>query len=81
MLDVSPKIMDHLPSNSKNGLMESIKEQRFKDYLGNHQVENQVWFTAYPQLTAVNIANNEAIHDGLQGRMNERQARAWLKRL
>jgi hypothetical protein len=57
------------------------KEQRFKDYLGNHQIENQVWFTAYPQLTAVNIANNEAIHDGLQGRMNERQARAWLKRL
>jgi len=57
------------------------KEQRFKDYLGNHQIENQVWFTAYPQLTAVNIANNEAIHDGLQGRMNERQARVWLKRL
>jgi hypothetical protein len=57
------------------------KEQRFKDYLGNHQIENQVWFTAYPTLTAVNIANNEAIHDGLQGRMNERQARVWLKRL
>ncbi|MFT7185792.1 MAG: hypothetical protein ACI84K_001175 [Pseudohongiellaceae bacterium] len=57
------------------------KEQRFKDYLGNHQIENQVWFTAYSKLTAVNIANNEAIHDGLQGRMNERQASAWLKRL
>ena len=57
------------------------KEQRFKDYLGNHQIENQVWFTAYPHLTAVNISNNEAVHNGLQGRMNERQARAWLKRL
>ncbi len=57
------------------------KEQNFKDYLGNHQIENQVWFTAYPRLTAVNIANNEAIHDGLYGHMTEAQARAWLKRL
>lgn len=57
------------------------KEQRFKDYLGNHQIENQVWFSAYPQLTAVNIANNEAIHNGLRGRMSERQAQRWLKRL
>jgi hypothetical protein len=57
------------------------KEQGFKDYLGNHQIENQVWYTAYPHLSAVNIANNEAIHDGLQGHMNERQAKDWLKRL
>tara|TARA_R110001592_G_scaffold177076_2_gene417337 strand:+ start:150030 stop:151370 length:1341 start_codon:yes stop_codon:yes gene_type:complete len=57
------------------------KEQRFKDYLGNHQIENQVWYTAYPHLTAVNIANNEAIHKGLRGHMSEGQAKAWLKRL
>lgn len=57
------------------------KEQRFKDYLGNHQIENQVWYTAYPHLTAVNIANNEAIHNGLRGHMSERQAKAWLKKL
>ena len=56
-------------------------EQRFKDYLGNHQIENQVWFSAYPHLTAVNIANNEAIRDGLRGRMSESQAQAWLNRL
>lgn len=56
------------------------KEQRFKDYLGNHQIENQVWYSAYPHLTAVNIANNEAIHKGLWGRMSERQAKDWLKR-
>ena len=57
------------------------KEQRFKDYLGNHQIENQVWYSAYTHLTAVNIANNEAIHNGLRGHMSERQAKAWLKRL
>lgn len=56
-------------------------EQRFKDYLGNHQIENQVWFSAYPQLTAINIANNEAIRDGLRGHMNQSQAQDWLKRL
>lgn len=56
-------------------------EQRFKDYLGNHQIENQVWYTPYPHLTAVNIANNEAIRDGLRGGMSERQAQAWLQRL
>ncbi|WP_166263948.1 hypothetical protein [Marinobacter caseinilyticus] len=57
------------------------KEQRFKDYLGLHQIENQVWFTPYPHLTAVNIANNEAIREGLQGGMDEAQAQAWLRRL
>lgn len=57
------------------------KEQRFKDYLGNHQIENQVWYSPYPHLTAVNIANNAAIRDGLRGHMNERQAAAWLQRL
>jgi len=56
------------------------KEQRFKDYLGNHQIENQVWYTAYPHLTANNISNNEAIQNGLRGHMSERSARSWLKR-
>jgi hypothetical protein len=55
-------------------------EQRFKDYLGNHQIENQVWFSAYPHLTAVNIANNAAIRDGLRGRMSETEAQTWLNR-
>ncbi len=56
-------------------------EQRFKDYLGNHQIENQVWFSAYPHLTAINIANNAAIRDGLRGKMTEQQATQWLSRL
>lgn len=56
-------------------------EQRFKDYLGLHQIINQVWYAPYPHLTAVNIANNEAIRDGLRGKPTESQAQAWLARL
>jgi len=55
------------------------KEQRFKDYLGNHQIQNQVWFTAYPQLTANNISKNEIIQNGLLGNMSEKKAQNWLK--
>ncbi len=56
-------------------------EQKFKDFLGNHQLDTDVWFTPYGHLTAVNIANNAAIRAGLQGEMNERQAQQWLARL
>lgn len=56
-------------------------EQRFKDYLGLQQLENLVWYSPYPSLTALQIASNEAIRDGLRGRMTNRQAQAWLKRL
>ena len=57
------------------------KEQLYKDYLGNHQIETLAWHSPYPQLTAVNVANNEAIRAGLRGYMTERQARAWLRRI
>ncbi|WP_339802260.1 hypothetical protein [uncultured Marinobacter sp.] len=57
------------------------KEQRFKDYLALHQLENLMWYTPYPQLTAVGIANNEAIRNGLSGTMDDAQAQAWLNRL
>ena len=56
-------------------------EQRFKDYLGLHQLENLVWYSPYPHLTALQIASNEVVRDGLRGRMSNRQARAWLRRL
>lgn len=56
-------------------------EERFKDYIGNHQFETQVWHSPYPNLTAVNIANNEKIRAGLYGHMTESQAQDWLKLL
>ncbi|MFE8072695.1 hypothetical protein QQM79_16680 [Marinobacteraceae bacterium S3BR75-40.1] len=56
-------------------------EQRFKDYIGNHQIVTHAWHAPYQHLTAVNIANNEAIRSGLRGRMGEKAAQAWLARL
>lgn len=56
-------------------------EQKFKDFLGNHQLDTDVWYTPYGHLTAVNIANNAAIRAGLLGEMSEQQAQLWLSRL
>jgi hypothetical protein len=56
-------------------------EQQFKDFIGNHQVPTQVWYTPYGHLSAINIANNAAIRDGLFGSMTEAQAQKWLHRL
>ena len=40
-------------------------EQAFKNYLRAHQIPTQIWYSAYGDLTAVNIANNAAIRAGL----------------
>ena len=56
-------------------------ELDFKNYLRNHQLPTQVWYTAYGNLTSLNIVNNSAIRDGLSGPMNRQQAEKWLRRL
>ena len=55
-------------------------EQAFKNFISNRQLFTQVWYAPYGHLTAVNIANNEAIRDGLHGEMNEVEAQRWLQR-
>jgi hypothetical protein len=57
------------------------QEQPFKDYLRRHQVPTQVWYSAYPQLTALNIENNARIRAGLHGHMSGEEVRAWLRRI
>jgi hypothetical protein len=42
-------------------------ELAFKDYLRTHQVPTRVWYSAYEQLTAINIGANERIRAGLRG--------------
>jgi hypothetical protein len=42
-------------------------ELAFKDYLRVHQVPTVVWYSAYGQLTALNIQQNERIRAGLAG--------------
>jgi hypothetical protein len=55
------------------------REQTFKNYLRRHQVPTQVWYKAYPGLTAADLARNTRIRQGLERRaMTDHKARLWL---
>jgi hypothetical protein len=56
-------------------------EPAFKNYLRNHQIPTQIWYSAYDDLTADNIANNAAVRAGLHGTMTDQEVEAWVKRL
>jgi hypothetical protein len=56
-------------------------EQAFKEVLRAYQIVTPVWYSAYPDLTAVNVANNAAIRAGLTRPLSEDQARSWIARL
>jgi hypothetical protein len=56
-------------------------ELAFKNYLRDHQIPTQIWYSAYPTLTARNIANNAAIRAGLRGEMTPAEESAWAARL
>ncbi len=54
-------------------------ELPFKYFLRRHQVPTQVWYKAYPDLTAADLAGNTMIREGLErAAMSEDEARAWL---
>ena len=57
------------------------REQEFKDYLRRHQIPTQVFYSAYDQLSAVNIENNALIRSGLSGTLAPSETKTWLKRL
>lgn len=56
-------------------------EQAFKDYIRVHQIPTQVWYSAYDDLTALNIANSAKIRAGLYSTMNETETGEWLRLL
>jgi hypothetical protein len=56
-------------------------EQAFKDLLRARQLDTPVWYSAYPDLSAVNVANNAAIRAGLTRPLSSGQAAAWAARL
>jgi hypothetical protein len=56
-------------------------EPAFKNFLRNHQIPTQIWYSAYGDLTAVNAAGNAAIRDGLHGSMTDQQLDEWVARL
>ncbi len=54
-------------------------ERKFKDYLRRHQLPTQVWYKAYPGLTAVDLERNGRIRQGLESpALNDREAREWV---
>jgi hypothetical protein len=57
------------------------REEEFKDYLQVHQLPTQVWYSAYDQLSAINLENNALIRSGLFGPMADADAGAWLRRV
>jgi len=53
-------------------------EQAFKNYLRNHQLPAPVWYSAYDNLTADNVAANARIRAGLHADLTPAQTADWL---
>jgi hypothetical protein len=54
-------------------------ERKFKEFLRRHQLPTQVWYKAYPGLTAVDLERNGRIRQGLESAtMTDRDAREWV---
>ncbi len=54
-------------------------EQKYKDFLRRHTLPRQVWYKAYPGLTAIDLERNTRLRQGLEiSSMNEEEAREWV---
>ncbi len=54
-------------------------ERKYKEFLRRHTVPTQVWYKAYPGLTAVDLERNTRIRRGLERRsISEKEARDWV---
>jgi hypothetical protein len=53
-------------------------EQAFKNYLRCHQLATQLSYSAYPELTCINIDNNAKIRLGLTRELGPKEAQQWL---
>lgn len=58
------------------------QEEKFKRFLRRHQIKTDVWYKAYPGLTAFQLAENSRIRQGLERRpLGDAGLRDWLARL
>ena len=56
-----------------------IDERNYKEYLRRHTLPSQVWYKAYPGLSAFDLEKNTRIRQGLEmSSMTDEQARAWV---
>lgn len=54
-------------------------ERKFKEFQRRHTLPTQVWYKAYPGLTAIDLERNSRIRRGLEATaMSDREAGAWL---
>ena len=54
-------------------------EQDFKRFQRHHQIPTDVWYKAYPGLTARDLARNSRIRNGFEKTaMNDDEIRRWL---
>ena len=54
-------------------------ERKFKEFLRRHQLPTQVWYKAYPGLTAVDLERNARIRRGLESSsMSDQELRDWV---
>ena len=54
-------------------------EQKYKNFLRRHTLPAQVWYKAYPGLTAIDLERNRRIREGVESSwMSDREAREWV---
>jgi hypothetical protein len=54
-------------------------ELKYKEFLRRHTIPTQVWYKAYPGLTAVDLERNSRIRHGVElPTMSDQEAREWL---
>jgi hypothetical protein len=54
-------------------------ERNYKEYLRRHTLPTQVWYKAYPGLTAVDLERNTRLRQGLEkSSMSREEARDWV---
>jgi hypothetical protein len=56
-------------------------ESGFKAFIRGHQIPNQVWYSAYPNLSAVTIDQNARLRAGLSGEPSAEEVEEWLRLL
>ncbi len=56
-----------------------IDERNYKEYLRRHTLASQVWYKAYPGLTAVDLDRHTRVRRGLENSsMSEAELREWV---
>jgi hypothetical protein len=57
----------------------SKNEQKFKYFLRRHELPTDVWYKAYPGLTAFDLKRNTLIRQGIEkSAMSEAELRQWV---